>query len=184
MQTSITTNVLAKRKSGHQLRVEQMMLKIREFSDMAKFPSVPTAPEPTMLLKQCKLVFEETMELLEACGVKVVAPGEFPEYDQEVLRDCAKLSIKCTKIDLTEIAKEAADVSVVTTGLLSECGIADVPILEEVDANNLAKFGPGGYLDENRKWRKPPNHPKPDIGALLMAQGWTKPEVSRDEPAQ
>jgi predicted HAD superfamily Cof-like phosphohydrolase len=155
-----------------------MLKQIREIGKLAPLPSKPQVPDAKMILAQARLVFEETMELLEAVGVKVFVAnaGEVDRHDIELEFDPKR------KINIVEVAKEAADVSVVTIGMLSEFGIADTPVLEEVDANNLGKFDPasGGYLDENRKWRKPANYPKPDILGVLVAQGY-QPEVSHEE---
>lgn len=168
-------------KSPHLRRVEQLMRKIREHqSDTPKLPSRPTLPDPTILVKQARLIVEEVFELMEACGVELRLDDGQDEAAPLCFKDfCFRAGTPDT---LDHIAKEAADVSVVNTGLLVECGILDIPLLEEVDANNLAKFGPGGYLDENHKWRKPPNHPTPDLKRVLRAQGWEQPEVSREEP--
>jgi predicted HAD superfamily Cof-like phosphohydrolase len=177
---------LLSRKTPHQKRVEQMMNRIREIGKLPALPSAPTVPDAKMLLAQAKLVFEECMELLEACGIEVHISAT-DHCDEDGGLDVVKerknflLSIKEEPhvVDPVEVAKEAADVSVVTTGLLSEFGIADASVLEAVDANNLGKFDParGGYLDENRKWRKPQDYEKPDIEGILVGQGWKKEGV-------
>jgi predicted HAD superfamily Cof-like phosphohydrolase len=178
LDLEVLDKILARRKSGHQQRVELMLDKIRSFGDLPPIPSAPTIGAGKMVLAQAKLVLEETLELLEACGIKVET-GFGETLDRKDLH--LTIDRELTNEDLPHIAKEIADVSVVTTGMFSEFGIADVPVLEEVDANNLAKFGPGGYLDENRKWRKPPNHPTPDIGQVLKNQGWANPEISHEQ---
>jgi predicted HAD superfamily Cof-like phosphohydrolase len=170
-----------------------MLKLIRKFSNPTdepidiptNLPSAPTIPDPTILLSQCKLLFEETMELLEACGIQLTLTEDSTQRaywcDGEIKTEGSAFTLtvdekKAKEVDLAHIAKEMADVSVVVTGLFAECGIADIPVLEEVDANNLRKFGPGGYLDEHRKWRKPPNHPKPDIKSILVDQGLSQEE--------
>lgn len=175
----------SQRKTPHQLRVTAFMQRVREIMQLPALPSQPTVPDDRMILAQAKLVLEEFLELMEACGLELYHTyagdrNEGDGIDPKLVRYGLKRNSDLPR-DLPHIAKEMADLSVVLTGLFNEFGIADVPILEEVDANNLAKFGPGGYLDENRKWRKPPNHPKPDIRALLIDQGWVEPEVSREE---
>jgi predicted HAD superfamily Cof-like phosphohydrolase len=172
--------ILSKRRSTHQLRIEQLLLKIREHGNLPDLPSRPKLPDLKIVLKQLQLIMEEAFELFEACGAKV-----WLQQDAGVIpvnRHDLEMRIDADMVDtLDHIAKEIADLSVVNTGLFTELGISDVAVLEEVDVNNLAKFGPGGFLDENFKWRKPPNHPVPDIKRILMAQGWSNPEVSNEK---
>jgi len=73
--------------------------------------------------------------------------------------------------DLIGIVDGCADVSVVTIGTLLACGVEDKPILELVDTNNLAKFGPGHSYREDGKLIKPPGHRPPDITKALILQG-------------
>ncbi len=175
-------NPVANRKTPHQSRVEEMMQKIRLLGGLSPTPSLPCIPLDTMILAQAKLILEEFLELMEACGLEVVT--DLPRHGLDtgaqmvevyaLPRGTLRLQpIPGYSINLPEVAKEAADLSVVTTGLFSEFGIADAPILEEVDSVNLTKFAPGGYLDTNRKWRKPPNFKEADLRPILIAQGWT-----------
>jgi predicted HAD superfamily Cof-like phosphohydrolase len=71
---------------------------------------------------------------------------------------------------MIEVADGCADVSVVTIGTLSACGIADKPLLKEVDESNLRKFGPGYSKREDGKWIKPPDWKVPDIAKVLNEQ--------------
>lgn len=165
-------------KTEHQLRVEEMMRR----TGKQVVPSQPCVPSFAVRLARAKLVLEEAFELTEALGLKpYVILGHHPDpEDLTSLADGIWVSVYLKRLtfrptercSLPEIAKEAVDVSVVTIGTLSACGVSDRPLLKAVDDNNLAKFGPGGYLDENGKWQKPPGHQKPDIGRLLEAQGW------------
>ena len=45
-----------------------------------------------------------------------------------------------------------------TTGCLSACCVPDLPILGEVDKNNIQKFGHRFSLRDNVKFIKPTNH--------------------------
>jgi len=92
--------------------------------------------------------------------------------DDHILEfDILKLQVREEdSIDLAEVADGCADIKVVTTGTLSACGIADVSIQEEVDANNLAKFGPGHSWNEVGKLIKPANHKGPELGRVLDEQ--------------
>ncbi len=164
--------------SLHQERVSLLLEKIRKASNLPKLPTTPTIPDREHILAQAKLILEETIEVLEACGISISTLL----YKEAINRDSFILTTDTSCIiDLPSVAKEIADLSVVTTGMFSEFGIADGPVLRAVDINNLAKID-GGHLDENRKWQKPLNHPKPDIKAVLMQQGWIpSSEVSKDE---
>jgi predicted HAD superfamily Cof-like phosphohydrolase len=71
------------------------------------------------------------------------------------------------QFNMEETIDGCCDLSVVTIGTLSTLGVPDKPFLEEVDNNNLAKFGPGGYRNDYGKWVKPPGHKPPDISRIL-----------------
>ncbi len=173
-------------KSVHQMRVEAMMRAIRVCGNSSPLPSTPGVPSGSIILRQAKLIFEEVMELLEACGVGVHLRRNTytdPSYlDRSLTREDVFLTLDKppTDADLPHIAKELADVSVVNTGMFSEFGLQDLDIIGAVDENNLAKFSEGGYVDENGKWRKPPNHPSPDLESVLRFQGWN-PEKTDEE---
>jgi predicted HAD superfamily Cof-like phosphohydrolase len=177
-----TVKILAKRKSAHQLRIEEFHNQMTQKAGRPEMPSCPTTPNAKMCVARCKLILEEALEVCEACGVSLYVSMDGDGGLVPVRRQDIALEHNPDRVDsLDHIAKEVADLSVVTIGTFADLGIADVPVLEEVDANNLAKFGPGGHLDANLKWKKPPGHPSPDIAQVLVDQGWKKPEVSREE---
>lgn len=173
-------------KTAHQVLVEAMMRAIRVCGKSSPLPSAPGIPSGSMILRQAKLIMEEVLELMEACGVGVHLKHSTytdPSYlDRSLTRDDIYLTLDKPPTDasLPHIAKELADVQVVNTGMFSEFGISDSAILSEVNHNNLAKFSEGGYIDENGKWRKPPNHPSPDLEHVLRSQGWN-PEKTDEE---
>lgn len=170
----ISKEILARRKSMHQLRIESMMKQIRALApDMPDLPTTPVLPPASMILNRARLVFEETMELLEALGVGIHVKNAYGSLHTYLTKDDFKLTIdKPPDItDIPHIAKELADVSVVTIGTFSEFGICDTPILEEVDIANLRKFSDGCYIDENKKLRKPPDFKDADLSATLKDQG-------------
>ena len=157
-------------RTAHQARIEAMMCRAGQ-----SISKVPVLPSLETRLARAKLVMEEALELTEALGIGIVVFSNEPQ--QRPLLGITRTNYKCfprsdIEPNLTEIAKEAADVSVVAIGTLSACGIKDNELLKLVDNNNLAKFGPGGYKDENGKWIKPPNHPKPEVKELLESQGF------------
>jgi hypothetical protein len=68
---------------------------------------------------------------------------------------------------MVELVDGCCDLSVVTIGTLSACGVSDDPFLMEVDQNNLDKFGDGHSYREDGKLIKPPDHQPPRIEELL-----------------
>lgn len=153
--------------TDHQLDVEEMHHKMGKHT-----PYVPTPPSPEESVVRARLVMEEALELCDALGVTVqVADHTVYKLDKSLKGLQLFADRTVNQSNLADIAKECADVIVVTTGTASVCGIKMKPVQEAVDANNLAKFGPGGYLDSNGKWQKPPGHKKPDIMSILKSQG-------------
>ena len=141
----------------HYSRVKQLNAKI----DPKTAPSTITMPDSKTRELRARLILEEAMETIDALGCTVM-------YETYQTLDFDWMTVEAThEPDLVEIADGCADISVVTIGTLVACGIPDLPLFEMVDTNNLAKFGPGGYLREDGKWIKPPDHQPPNIKDLL-----------------
>jgi predicted HAD superfamily Cof-like phosphohydrolase len=155
-------------RSKHQRRVEEFMVKAGQ--QVAPYPSMP--PDDARLLR-AKLIFEEAMETITALGVDVMVDQRTGQQGPAPLSDGAyQLVLNPRRSpNMLEIADGCADISVVTIGTLSACGIADKPLLEEVDSANLRKFGPGSKRREDGKWLKPPDWTPPDIAGVLSRQG-------------
>ncbi len=147
-------------KSEHQRRVE-------EFMRLAKqtVPEKPVIPGRDVRYLRAKIIFEEALETIEGLGFSVVVTGGH----RVLSKDCYDLSSDGhIPPDLVEIVDGCADLRVVTTGTLSACGVPDRLVQFEVDQNNLAKFGPGGYRRESDgKWMKPPGHKPPRVKEII-----------------
>lgn len=149
------------KRSQHQQNVDKFMRLAKQV-----VPISPTIPPPEIRMLRARLIMEEAIETVAGLGVDMTfksspEPACFADIEFE----------DNGNPDLIEIVDGCADISVVTTGTLSACGVADCSVLETVDENNLMKFGPGGYEDPvTKKWIKPPNHKKPNIGWLLDQQ--------------
>jgi predicted HAD superfamily Cof-like phosphohydrolase len=166
-------------KTEHQQRVELLMRKANQPA-----PAVPTPPDASTAVLRASLILEEALETIEALGVtvfidsciKLNADDSLSEVSfwDDVVMLCgpktrrARLDFLSTDMpNLVEIADGCADISVVTIGTLTACGIPDGELLRMVDENNLAKFGPGHSYNEHGKLIKPPGHQAPPIGAYL-----------------
>lgn len=114
---------------------------VRQFHQAAGAldPGVPTQPPPERVLLRVKLLREEFREVMEAM-------------------DCGKL---------LEIAKELADLLVVTYGTAVEYGLPMNEIFLEVHRSNMTKIG--GPERPDGKLLKGENYRPPDLTSLLYA---------------
>lgn len=146
-------------RTKHQKRVEHFMLRAGQ-----GVPTSPRLPDKDVRLLRASLILEEAIETISALGfgVRIRDKGNGDMFE----------IISCCEPNLIEIADGCADLSVVTIGTLSACGICDKSVLQEVDASNLRKFGKGSYRRDDGKWMKPKDWKKPDLEKVLKQQGW------------
>ena len=147
-------------KSIHQKSVEEFMRHARQ-----DVPDRPHVPSPEARILRAKLLYEETMETIAALGVSVQHIFEDANAEGEI----APRFVIDGDPDLVEIIDGCCDIAVVTTGTLSACGVPDEPFQQAVNANNLAKFGPGHSWREDGKLIKPPGHKPPDLHGILQS---------------
>lgn len=143
-------------KTPHQKRVEQFMKLAKQ-----NVPEKPTLPSDEVCRLRASLILEEALETIDALGCEVIAERTFQVSKANV----AVVNVK--QANLEEICDGCADISVVTVGTLSACGVDDKGLLELVDKNNLDKFGEGHSFRPDGKLIKPPDHKPPDIKAYL-----------------
>jgi predicted HAD superfamily Cof-like phosphohydrolase len=151
-------------KSEHQKRVEKMMVMARQ--DLYDKPTLPSVKTRRL---RASLILEEALETIQALGFEIFFDDSHstPIDHKRVLLKEIQHTHEDEMHTHERIVDGCADIIVVTTGCLSACGVSDVPILEEVDRNNLEKFGAGGYKREDGKWIKPPDHNPPNIRQIL-----------------
>ena len=131
-------------------------------------PAQPMMPSEEVRDLRARLIMEEALELCEALGCMIEVQGKavfirtFPE------------------VNMVGIADGCADLSVVTIGTMSACGIADVSLLKAVDENNLEKLGDDPNIIDG-KLIKPKGHTPPDIMAVLEDQGYDPNPVVEEE---
>ena len=143
----------------HYARVKEFMQKVGQDT-----PEGAVIPDEKIRILRAKLILEEALETVAAMGVTVHVGGQ--EVAEEELVYAAP-----NDVDLKEVVDGCADISVVTIGTLIAFGVDDEPVLEEVDASNLRKFGAGSYRREDGKWMKPPGWTPPDIMGAID-RGW------------
>lgn len=133
-------------------------------------PDFPKHPSAEVRLLRARLIMEEALETIQALGFNPNVYYNEAPHGLPITMGAVKFENRNLPIDLIEIADGCADLSVVTIGTLSACGIADEPLLEEVDRSNLDKFRGDAHRREDGKWVKPSDWVKPDIAAVLKAQ--------------
>ena len=162
-----------------------------------QLPKEPKLPDRDVRLLRAKLILEEALETVTALGFTVDVAG-FEIADKADFTEYIDF-IENGRESLEEIADGCCDISVVTMGTLSACGLKDQPLLEAVDENNLRKFENrcpkcdkivqalddppgqcachdcgemwvGGHHNEYGKLIKPPGHKPPDIQKLIEEQ--------------
>lgn len=74
--------------------------------------------------------------------------------------------------DIIGIADGIADLVYVAVGAALVYGIDMEPVFNEVHRANMTKFAPGGYLNDNGKWCKPPDWTPPRIWDVLEKQSY------------
>lgn len=160
-------------QTAHQERVEQFMCEARQV-----VLNVPTMPDAKIRKLRASLILEEALKTIQALGMNpyvrdVINHGLIPIEP----RDEIVWTTDPQQISIVAVANGCADLSVVTIGTLSACGIFDKPILEIVDQNNLKKFGPGHSFHENGKLVKPKGHTPPTADIIQELERQTCPEV-------
>lgn len=151
----------------HQKRVEKFMRLAGQ-----QVPLSPTMPDgPTRLLR-AKLILEEAIETVHALGFEfylIDRSNGCDDYDDRS-SSSEVIFVEHGEPDLVQIADGCADVSVVTIGTLSACGIDAQPLIEAIDESNLAKFTGDAHRREDGKWQKPTGWQAPDIARILREQ--------------
>lgn len=163
-------------RSPHQLRIDKFM----ELAGQA-LPPEPTIPNAAIRTLRAKLILEEALETILGLGIDVtlhLAGFNFKDGLPVIMDHCQFNENQLgRKPDLIAIADGCADVSVVTIGTLSACGISDVALLHEVDRSNLAKFTGDAHRREDGKWIKSSDWVPPDIQAILDSMRTTDENV-------
>lgn len=166
-------------KSNHQLRVEEFMKKIPT-------QKVPDKPLDSLnsyeAIQRAKLIFEECMETISALGVTI---GLRLKEENSIIRPLQLFDFHylfdANAFNLIEVIDGCCDISVVTTGTMIALGLPMEPFLEEVDVNNLQKFGEGHSFNAFGKLVKPPWHKPPRIQEVLDRIKNTNPMYTKTQ---
>lgn len=143
----------------------RLRIQLREFHAKMGRPicDVPALPSRDRILLRARLVLEEAMEFVEACGYDV---GDIiGEIRARVSRDAPFQSAS-----LVDMVDALADIDYVVEGSRLELGVDGGPIADEVHRTNMAKAD--GPVREAGKRLKPEGWAPADIARELRKQGW------------
>jgi predicted HAD superfamily Cof-like phosphohydrolase len=121
---------------------EDIVMLMKQFNQEVKeFPEMPDAP--TRLLR-ARLVFEEALEFVRACGCTVTAPSKGSGNSEQisVVDDISVVLDPNGRPDLTEYVDGCVDQLVVTYGALNAAGIKAQTAWDEVQRSNMSKAWP------------------------------------------
>lgn len=127
--------------------------------EMSESPTLPDMP--TRLLR-ARLVFEEAMEFVEACGCHVVADdlGKHQVWEDPF-----------GEPNLAEYADALGDLKVVVYGADLVAGIPAYEVFEEIHRSNMTKVFPDGTVHkrEDGKVIKPDTYSPANVAGVLEA---------------
>ncbi len=147
-------------KTPHQRRIEDFMRQGGQ-----AIPDKPMLPDGGVLELRARLVLEEALEFVSACGCRA--------WINNITMSGTVQVVFTGGADLVKITDGAGDLSVVSIGSLSACGISDMGVLKEIDENNLLKVADGVARDSGGKIQKPTQGwRRPELGKVLLAQGY------------
>lgn len=93
----------------------------------------PELPDEKTLLLRARLVFEEAMEFVRACGCSIKTGGPDHTFGLEVHTS------EHTTPDLKEYVDACGDQLVVTYGALNAAGVSVKPVWDEIHRSNMSK---------------------------------------------
>ena len=125
----------------------------------------PQVPPVDRVKLRLRLVFEETVELIEACA----GVGSKLDAVRDLMAEVID-KIEARDVRLVDVADALEDIHSVVEGTNLEFGIDSRPIAAAVHAANMAKAH--GPVRADGKRLKPVGWQPPDIAGELRQQGW------------
>lgn len=161
------------------MKVEQN--KVKAFMDKVpqKTRHTPSVGTPDERKLRAKLILEEALEFIDACGLDLqilVSNGPTDEFPVKIeARDLKNntlfFSHNESKLNLIEMADAIVDIEYINLGSANTFGMQVEPLFDEVHDSNMAKFTGDGHRNEDGKWIKPSDWKAPDIKGVLKSQG-------------
>lgn len=136
----------------------------------------PELPDPETLLLRARLVFEEALEFVAACGCEVTMKIASPQGEEKTVIVTDDVTVEwdgTLQPDLIEYVDACVDQLVVTYGALNAAGVKVQPVWDEVHRSNMSKVWPDGTIHkrEDGKVLKPDTYSPADVRGVLDAGG-------------
>lgn len=141
--------------------------RVRRFHELCDIPNAdkPGQITPDRRALRVRLLCEEFCEVLSELMPSKRAKVWIDDFRAEVTEDCEMYVFDRDRIDLAALAKELADLEVVTVGCAAEFGLPHDQVADLVMDSNDAKAG--GPVREDGKVMRPEGWTKPDVAGLL-----------------
>jgi predicted HAD superfamily Cof-like phosphohydrolase len=115
---------------------------MKQFDQQVK--NSPELPDPATCLLRARLVFEEALEFVKACGCTVVMPASGAEGDEHIAV-IDEIKVEADSLgtpDFVEYVDGCIDQLVVTYGALNAAGVEVQSAWDEVQRSNMSKAWP------------------------------------------
>lgn len=149
----------------HVARVRSMMQGFGQAT-----PGYPMMPPVHERMRCFRLLLEEVLEYGAAAGLVVSVPDGAAHDIPVTMNNIDIAAVDYSKADLVQMVDACADISVVNVGAFLAMGVDPAPVLEEVDKNNLLKIETGKLDPVTGKFKKHPEHPKPNFEGVIFQQ--------------
>jgi predicted HAD superfamily Cof-like phosphohydrolase len=118
---------------------DDIVLLMKQFEQEVK--EAPELPDGATRLLRARLVFEEALEFVRACGCTVAVSGS-DGAKAAVIDEISVVADDETKPDFTEYVDGCIDQLVVTYGALNAAGVRAQSAWDEVQRSNMSKAWP------------------------------------------
>lgn len=183
-KTAMTNAERQKRYRHRQRRIMELLrMKKTAFEQVAEFHesfghpivSKPKVPNPARTRLRMLLIVEEALEVLKAIKLEK-GPSRISIATEKMAEALNHIrhaeDSEFGELDLTNLAKELADLEYVTCGAALEFGVDLDRVMQEVHRSNMSKLGSDGrpLYNDVGKVIKGPNYQEADIESVLYGK--------------
>ncbi len=141
--------------------MDQRQKNVLEFHELFQVnsPDKPTMPDVDVRKFRCKMILEEALEFVAACGLELRYESSREPLDMTTIDICQKLDEsvaheKFIEPNLVEMADALFDLDYVSDGAKLACGIDGEPLAAEGHRSNMSKawsYGEVAQHDQSKQ---------------------------------